>query len=750
LSLFTFTRQLSSDLFRYALLTAGITLVLALSPAMAQERLACATPETSQLDNSLLQAEFGSGDPGAIELLVGEFEASFGDTPQASMSGGVLVRSGDKLVGADEAAYDPEARALLFNGNVRYEAPNAQVSGTSAEFAYVTGRIRFEGAEFLLGQDDARGSANVLEINQEGRLQLVEVGYTTCPPDSNDWLMEAGEIELDSKTGVGKARKVKLRFKGVPIFYAPYFSFPLTDARKSGVLAPEIGSTGRSGNELSIPYYWNIAENYDATITPRLLTARGLQIGTEFRYLFGNSFGSALVEYLPNDNKFGDNRQTIRFNHQTLFKNGWRNQVDFREVSDNQYYEDLGGSLSVTSITHLNRSLLFDYYGDSWALIGRVQDYQTIDDAIAPVDEPYRRLPQFRARGDWPDKLLGLDFSFDSELVYFDRDVGVTGWRMNAAPQIELPVEKPGWFIIPGVIVDHTRYDLTNTALGQEQKLSRTLPIASLDAGLKFERIMKSSSHRIQTLEPRILYVNVPFEDQSDFPVFDTIVPDLNLVQLYRKNRFLGVDRIADMDQLSVGITSRIMDVNSGRELMSATIGQALNLGDQIVTLPGQPTSLTDSSDYIAELRFLVYDNLNFDIGHQWSGGQNGTARSEARLQYRPQSNKILNFAYRFRRQSIEQGDVSWSWPLSQKWNFVGRYNYSFRDDRTLEQFYGLEFESCCWGFRLVTRRYISTRDGTTDSSIGLQLILKGMMSIGTAADKLLEQGILGYSSTVN
>ena len=710
----------------------------------------CATPNPRLLDSELLPTEIGAGNPEAIELLVGEIDASFGDVPQASMSGGVLMRSGDKLVGADEARYDPLTQSLLFDGNVRYEAPNAQVSGTSAEFAYETGRIRFEGAEFQLGQGNARGTANVLEINQEGRLQLVEVSYTTCPPESNDWIIEAGEIELDSKTGVGKARKVRLRFKGVPIFYAPYFSFPLTDARKSGVLTPEIGSTGRSGNEVKVPYYWNIAPNYDATFTPRLLTDRGLQVGTEFRYLSGNSFGAALVEYLPNDSVFGDDRLMIGFNHQTLFQNGWRNLIDFQEVSDNQYFEDLGGSLSASSITQLNRSLLFDYYGDNWALLGKVQDYQTIDDAITAADEPYQRLPQLSARGYWPDKLLGLNFGFDSELVYFDHDVGVTGWRLNAAPEIEIPFERPGWFIVPGLKLDHTRYDLANTVPGQQQQPDRTLPIASLDAGMNFERTMKSSSGRIQTLEPRILYVNVPFEDQSDFPVFDTIVPDLNFVQLYRKNRFLGVDRIADMDQLSIGITSRIIDANSGRELMSATIGQALYLSNQRVSLPGQPTSLADSSDYIAELRFLVYENLNFDIGHQWSGGQNGTTRSEARLQYRPQSNKILNLSYRFRKQSIEQGDVSWTWPLSKKWNFVGRYNYSFRDDRTLEQFYGLEFESCCWGFRLVTRRYISTRDGTTDSSIGLQLILKGMMSVGTAADQLLEQGILGYSSTVD
>ena len=344
--------------------------------------------------------------------------------------------------------------------------------------------------------------------------------------------------------------------------------------------------------------------------------------------------------------------------------------------------------------------------------------------------------------------MLGLAYGLDAEVVYFDKDVGVTGWRFNAAPELTLPIVKPGWFVTPGASVDFTQYVLDNTVVGQDEEPNRTVPIASLDAGLHLERLMKSEERRVQTLEPRLLYVHVPFREQSGLPVFDTIVPDLNLVQLYRKNRFLGVDRIADTDQLSVGITSRIIDVNTGRELMSATIGQALYLSKQGVTLPGESPIIFDSSDYIAEVRFLVYDNLNFDVGHQWSK-DGGTTQSEARLQYRPRSNKVLNLAYRFRRQSLEQGDVSWSWPLSQSWNFVGRYNFSFRDDEVLEQFYGLEYESCCWGLRLVSRRYISTRDGTRDSSFGLQLVLKGMSSVGTKADRLLERGILGYSPTL-
>ena len=720
--------------------------MLAYGAANAQSPERCVTPPLTGEEEESLLARFGTGNPDIIEFMAGEVEAQFGENPTASLSGGVLLRRGDRLAGADDANYDPVNQALELTGNVRYEDPESQVISSAAEFGYLTGRIRFEGAEFQLG-NRGRGAAGVLEINQEGRLELADVGYTTCPPGSQDWIIEADDIELDSNSGVGKARDVKLRFKGVPILWAPFMSFPITDARKSGILTPEIGSTGRSGNELSVPYYWNIAENYDATFTPRLLTDRGLQMGAEARYLFSHSEGIAMVEYLPNDSKFGDNRTMVSFDHQTLFGSGWRNLIDFTEVSDSQYFEDLGGSLSLASITHLNRSATFDYFGENWSMLALFQDYQTIDDAIAPIDEPYRRLPQVRVSGFWPKAVLGLNVELDTELVNFDRDIGDRGWRLNVAPGVELPIEQPGWFIRPGVKLDHTQYDLENRLPGLDNEPRRTLPISTVDMGMQFERLM-SNTDRVQTLEPRILYVHIPFEEQSQLPVFDTILPDLNLVQLYRENRYLGVDRITDTDQLSVGVTSRIIESGTGRELMSATIGQALYLSDQKVTLPGESLALGDTSDYIAELRFLLFDNLNFDIGHQWS--DNGTTRSEARLQYRPARNKILNLAYRFRRDSLEQGDVSWSWPLAQNWNFVGRFNFSLRDDEVLEQFYGLEYESCCWGIRLVGRRYISTRDGTRDSSIGLQLVLKGMMDIGTAADRLLERGILGYSADLN
>ena len=739
------------------LLIAGALLVL--SCAHAAEPDSCYLPvEPVALDRPGPPVE--QLHPDTIVFEVGELEAQLGAEPRASMTGGVLLRQGERLAGADSARYDPVRKALLLEGGVRYEDASSHVQSESAEFAYDLGRIRFEGAIFTLDGNAARGAAEALEINQQGTLELDGVSYTTCPPESNDWVIEANDIDLNTRTGVGTAKGLKLRFQGVPILYLPYMSFPIGDARKSGLLAPQIGSGDRSGNEIHLPFYWNIAPAYDATITPRLLADRGFQIGAQFRYLTESSNGRANAEYLASDNMFNDSRRMLQLKHRTMFVNGWRNRIDFRDVSDSQYFEDLGGSLSLSSITHLNRSISFDYHTDSLSFFGQVQDYQTIDEfdpetglGIGPLDEPYRRLPQLLLRGRWPDKWLGLHLGLDGELVNFDRDVGVTGWRLNIAPSLALPISSsPGWFVTPAVTVDHTQYDLDNTLPGDESEPRRTVPIASIDMGMVLERSMGDSfGGATMTLEPRMLYVHVPHRDQDGLPVFDTITPDLNLVSLYRKNRFLGVDRIADTDQLSIGITSRILDSSSGKELLSATIGQTRYLSESGIFLPDpdEPVILEETSDYIAEVRFLLFKNLNFDLGHQWGEKDRGTTQSQARLQYRPASNKILNLSYRFRRDSLEQGDVSWSWPIASRWNFVGRYKFSFRDEEALEEVFGLEYESCCWGLRLVSRRHISTRDGTRDSTIGLQLVLKGLSSVGTAADKMLERGILGYSANL-
>jgi len=719
---------------------------LACAPAHSQQEFQCVVSNIDDIVNKSLFNEHVTSNSKLIQFETGQIEAQLGENLSATMSDGVLLKQGERTAEAKSARYDSETLALRLEGGVQYKDPSTQIKSDSAEFSHAAVRIRFEKAQFRLANGDARGVASALEINQQGLLELDDVSYTTCPLGSNDWFLKAGNINLDIVNGAGVAKNVKLMFQDVPILYAPYLSFPIGDARKSGILTPEFGSVGRSGRAISIPYYWNIAPNYDATFTPRLLSDRGLQVKSEFRYLTEHHDGALKFDYLPSDNLIDSDRHLLNITHKTQFKNGWHSIIDYRNTSDSRYFEDLGGNLSISSITHLNRSVQLNYYSEHWSVLGGFQEYQTVDEAVLPSDQPYRRLPQVRVNGSWPDQSFGLRYRFDGELVYFDRDVGVTGWRFDVAPQVELPIENQGWFITPGVILELTSYELNNTEPAQLQNPSRTLPIASLDTGITLERPIHSSRGWIQTLEPRILYVHIPHREQSNLPVFDTIVPDLNLVQLYRKNNFLGVDRIADTDQLSIGITSRILNISTGKEIVTATIGQALYLSEQEVSLPSQPTAFSKSSDYIAEFRFLLYEHLNFDIGHQWGTGDSGTTRSEARIQYRPQENKILNLSYRFRKELLEQGDMSWSWTIAKNWNFVGRYNFSFRDDEVLEQFFGIEYESCCWGLRLVTRRYISSRDGTRDSSFGLQLVFKGMASLGSKANKLLEHGILGYS----
>lgn len=732
--------MLHKRIFIYALLFIA-------AAAGAAEPEACRNTIATGLEDQLTESAAVDDEDGPLEFEAGRVEAGIGEGASALLSGGVILRRGNRLAGADTATIDEARREVELEGDVRYEQPGTQVRADGAEFSYDSGRVRFRGAEFAL-ENNARGAASDVLIEESGRLSLDDVRYTTCPPGSDDWLMKADDIDLDSREGVGTARGVELRFQGVPILYAPYLSFPISDARKTGILTPEIGTAGRSGTEIRVPWYWNIAPNYDATITPRLLSDRGFQLQTGFRYLTRRNDGELTAQYLPDDSLIDERRYLVGLRHRTLFSERWRNRIDFRQVSDNQYFEDLGGSLSASSITHLNRSIVFDWFSTNLSFLARFQDYQTLDDVITPSEEPYQRLPQLALAGNWPKVLAGLTLGFDTEVVNFDRDVGVTGWRAHAAPRIELPLGGPGFFFTPGFEWNYTRYELDDVAAGTETSLDRSVPVSSIDTGLVFERLIDDGgTRRLQTIEPRILYVRIPFRDQSNLPVFDTITPDLNLVQLFRKNRFLGPDRIGDTDKISVGVTSRILDVDSGRELVTATIGQTRYFTDRLVTLPGEAPSVTEASDYIAEVRFLLYENLNFDIGHQWGTTGGGTTQSEARLQYRPSRNRILNLAYRFRRDSLEQGDVSWSWPITSRWNFVGRYNYSFRDDEALEQFFGLEYESCCWGLRIVSRRHISTRDGTRDSSFGLQLVLKGMSSVGTAADRLLERGILGYSA---
>jgi LPS-assembly protein len=664
----------------------------------------------------------------------------------AVLKGKVRIRQGSRTLSARNAQFDASERRFTLEGDVEYADPELRVRGTSADVAQ-EGTASFEGAEFELPARQARGAAQHIRLEQGGTLELDGVRYTTCPVGNEDWVLKAAGIDINQQTRTGTGRNVRLDFKGVPILYTPIISFPVGDQRKSGFLFPNFGQSSRGGTEIAVPWYWNIAPNYDATLTPTWMSRRGIDLGTEFRYLTEEHRGQLDIDYLPHDDLYGDDRSYARLVHQTDFNPRLRFSADAGNVSDSDWFEDFGLGPEGTSVTYVGRLAQADYLGDYWTARGRVQQFQTIDQTIDPLDRPYTVLPQIAVRGLFPDLDFGLTADLGGEFVNFDREEGVVGRRIDVWPQFRLPLRAPGMYVEPAASWRYTAYDLDETAPGADRRPSRSMPVFSVDSGLTFERPSGSRDQRLITLEPRIFYLYVPYRDQSALPIFDTGVPDLNLFQLFRSNRYVGPDRFGDANQLSFGLTTRMFDQATGRQLLSASVAQAFFFDQPRVTLPDEPPETDDWSDIVALLELTAYDNWNVNMGIQWDPAQTRSERGEIRLQYQPRYDSVVNLGYRFRRDSVEQIEGSVAWPVARDWSVYARMVYSLQDERTLERLFGFEYRACCWRLRLVSRRYVSSRTGESDSSIQLQLELNGLSSVGVAADAFLEHSIRGYSA---
>ncbi len=677
-----------------------------------------------------------------LEIVFGRAELS--GTDNAEFSENVELRFRDKRFATESASYDRARNSVDFEGRVTYSDSTVVVFAEGATLDATDGSVVLGESGFELPQRPARGSASSIAVDDaEQLISLTDVEFTTCPIEQMAWQIEASDIDLDVDEGFGSARGMRLRFKGVPLLYAPYFTFPINDERKSGFLTPDFAERDRTGLYIAVPYYFNLAPNYDLVLEPRYLSKRGVQLSNQFRYLLERSEGSFEFEYLPDDSDADRTRSYVNLQHETAFGESWLLTAGLEEVSDAAYFDDLGNSLSVTSQTHLNRFVDINYYAPNWSLLSRFQNYQTIDPFIEDSDRPYERVPQVLFEGDWRGNLVGFDSS--AELVNFDRNIGTTGWRFDSTQEVSFNFARPGMYLTPAVAWRQTNYWLDDTAPGEDESLTRSLPIASIDAGMLFERSGRNGSRFFQTLEPRILYVNVPFEDQSALPVFDTIMPDFNLIQLFRKYQFVGPDRISDTDQLSFGVTTRLIASSSGRERLTATLGQTRYLTPQRVSLPGEAPNESSASDYVAEVSMSLSESWGLDVGYQWNSETDSTARAETRFEFRPQDDRIFGFGYRYRRGLLEQGDLSLVWPVSQRWRFIGRYSYSLLENEPLEQFLGWEYDACCWRLRMIGRQYVSRRTGETDSAFSIQLELKGLSRSARSPEEFLDRGILGY-----
>jgi LPS-assembly protein len=702
----------------------GLTLsgasAIALAEAESPRGIAC-WPELP--DTAI--ADFGAED---IELTSGD--ADIQADGSASFSGPIELRSESRTLKAGTAVYDREQGIVRAEGEVEYDDPLNSIKGESVEYNTATGEFRFSDAEFELREIPARGSANRVQLLEPGVLELQRVRLTSCPEGRDDWLLRAKRLELNTNTGMGTARGASLSFKGVPFLYLPYFTYPITDDRKSGLLLPSFGTSNQRGAEYSQPIYWNISPGMDATYTPKYMSDRGLQHGLEYRYLTGNNEGVLYGDFLGNDDETDEKRWQYEVATQTLLPFDMRASLYGAGVSDNTYFEDMGSGVVETSQTHLNREAKLEYYDTVWSVNALVQDYQTIIPTATDEDDPYTQAPRINANAFWYDGLLGFDYGFDSETAYFLKDDSTEGLRVHVQPKISRVFGHQGLYLKPEAAFDYTAYSLDDQPEGDPSSPDRAAPILSIDTGAIFEKFLNGSG-RVMTFEPRALYTYIPDRDQDDLPVFDTIRPDFNLIQLYRKNDFVGYDRLGNVNKVSLGVTSRVLDSDTGRELLRATIGQTRFLETDDVTLAGEEPINSRKSAYIAELDVNAWSHLTASMGLEYDSDDRSTQRSNFRVGYKPGDAKAVNLSYRYGREDFEEGKISFAWPISKEWKALGNYTYSFFDKEKRRESYGVEYSSCCWSIQVLADNSVVRSTGDRDTSISFQFALKGLSGMG-------------------
>ena len=697
-------------------------------------------PEPSEEDRLFLSADNFDYDP-ELELFW--------------LSGDVRMAQGSRRIAADKVVYDRESADLVGDGSIFVSNPGIRFIADEAELNLESDQGELRDVQYrLTGKINARGDAHKVEQVSPTLTKYRDVVYTSCRPGQRAWTLDAEELELDQAEGQGIARNAKLRVRGVPVFYTPYLSFPIDDRRKSGILVPTFGNSDTNGIDVTVPYYWNIAPNMDATFFPRYLSKRGPMLGTEFRYLGRRQRAEVYGEIIPSDSQREDlgERWGFRLEQSGRFGRRWTTTLNYNAVSDDEYLEDFGNRLDLTSTRNIERRGDLIYRGNGWYLLSRLQKYQTVDAAIAPEFQPYARLPQLLFSMAPYSLEPGIELGVGAEYNYFQHDVNVFGHRASLNPYARWPLRRSYGHLTPQVNLYLAGYDLQDQDPDKSDSPSYAIPSFNLDAELVFERTVDFfGQESLQTLEPRIFYLYTPFQDQDDIPVFDTTELSFSYYSLFRPNRFAGWDRIGDANQLSVGLTSRTLAKSSGRELLRASVGQILYFRDRDVQVIGDPET-EDSSSVAGVLSAQLLRNWTGRASFEYDPNR-ATERSRKRafeLHYQAPNQRLLNLAYRFdigtsEDTRYEDTDLSFRLPFGQQVQVVGRWSYSLLNSQTVEAFGGLEYGQCCWRLRLIGRHLKNKPDSPGTNSFMVQFELAGLGSIGNQVDKFLQREIYGY-----
>lgn len=600
--------------------------------------------------------------------------------------------------------------------------------------------------DYHLAGNNAQGQAKRIDFEAEDQAKVISGTYSTCEGTDPDWYLKSATMDIDRGTDTGTAHNATLYFDGVPILFAPEMPFPLSDARKSGFLAPSEGGSNRGGLEIETPYYFNIAPNRDLTLYPTWIQERGLQLGADIRYLEPNYFGETKVEVLPHDDLTGTERWAISSVQSQNLAPNWNLYWNINGASDDNYPNDFTRSITSASQRLLWRDFSLTYTQPFWSAQLNVTGYQVLQDPLAPIIPPYDQLPQFLLHAGRLD-VGGFDWSVDFSAIRFWQPDVVEGDRFTLTPRLSYPIIVPYGFITPKITLNLSEYQLQDQAVGVPSQIYRALPTFSLDSGLIFERDMAFDGHDLtQTLEPRLFYLRTPYHDQSFIPNFDTADATPNFTQLFAENRFVGGDRIGDANQLTAAVITRFLDP-TGEELARFGIGQRFSFEKERVTLPTDLPGTNSNSDLLFSAAGKFSKILTATADIDYSETTHGLTEADVGMRLQPEAKKLLNIQYiRDVPNAVEQISTSGQWPILQRWYAVGRVDYSLTTHDVTQGLIGVEYKADCWVLRFGAQ-HTQTATDVSSTSTFVQLELNGLGSLGQNAVESMRLNVPGYQA---
>lgn len=752
------------------------------------------------------------GEPEPIRIT--SLQGSFQENAPSTLTGNVHLIQGTRQMFADKAIIyrnreTGKIETIEAIGHVKLLQPGLRLEGSDATFFQGSDTKIIRNAYYRLYQRHARGQACSITAIGQDKLILKDASYTTCPPQNNTWMLRASRINLNKQTGRGQAYHTRMLIKDIPVFYLPYLNFPIDDRRKTGFLFPIFGTSNQSGTEIATPFYVNLAPNYDATLTPRYYSRRGVNLEAQFRYMDERSRGQIQASVLPNDRlyarfrqqylnyhpgipnndprvtalqKGNNSRRAILAKHTTSFNKHLVGDLDFQAVGDSNYFMDFGNTLNNTNLTQLLQRASLNYREKHTSALLNVQKYQTLHPFKGPITSPpYERLPQFAFVNYYPDVGNCFFFLNNGDFTHFyNRTDPLTGFavttgdRFHMRPSLSRPFITPCSFFKPRLQYDILSYSLhlgnIDFGLNKPTTPSRLIPMFDIDSGLIFEReFCAFNSSIVQTLEPRAFYLYVPYRDQNAFPIFDTSQSGFDYNLLYRTNRFNGLDRVGDTNQLTLSLTSRFLNARTGAEYINLTLGEILYFKKRLVTACNSalypyclqqeiPDYNKGRSPLVGLARYFIQDTLTLNALIEWDTYGKQLNKRSLWFQYKPDDLNVLNLGYQFLRRNpsplnntnvliappakLEQSDLSFAWQLSPQWRMLGRWHYDLRRGRTTDILAGIEQEGCCTAIRFSFVRFrfpnpgelqrVSMVDFKKNKDVFfIQFVFKGLGAVG-------------------